>query len=62
MTFSLYVNGCAVTHALTLAQVAEMLQLDPHEVSWAIEEFGKAQTLDCNGCEILIVASGGDNG
>jgi len=56
------VNGCAVTHALTLAQVAEMLQLDPHEVSWAIEEFGKAQTLDCNGCEILIVASGGDNG
>lgn len=62
MTFNIYINGAAVTHALTLAEAAQMLQLDLHEIEWAIEEFGRCDVLDDSGRELTVVAHGGNNG
>jgi hypothetical protein len=48
----------AVSTGLTLDQAAVVLQIDPLELEWAIEEDGICSTTDDQGNDIVAVAAG----
>jgi hypothetical protein len=52
-------TAAGVLHAeLTLDEAAHMMQLDPADVEWAIEEEGICSTIDGEGKDIVAVETG----
>jgi hypothetical protein len=52
-------TAAGVLHAeLTLDEAAHMMQLDPADIEWSIEEDGVCSTIDDLGKDIVAVAAG----